>query len=149
MNYFTLGFSLKIDIHKKFESILFLKLHKVGSKLGFQNPLCFELNFKKSKMYSFTFQSLGLGGMVIGTIALRPPRFLEQYGSGMQGGPCCGRFHHVIPILVWWRQQSHLSPPCVLCSGSCDAGKSFGGCFSLLRFIATKGSVPQNLYSVP
>ena len=58
MNYFTLGFSLKIDIHKKFESILFLKLQKVGSKLGFQNPVCFELNFKKSKMYSFTLQSV-------------------------------------------------------------------------------------------
>ena len=58
LNSFTQGFSLKIDIHKKFESILFLKLQKVGSKLGFQNPLSFELNFKKSKMYSFTLQSV-------------------------------------------------------------------------------------------
>ena len=57
LNCFTQGFSLKIDIHKKFESISFLKLQKVGSKFGFENPLCFELNFKKSKMYSFTFQS--------------------------------------------------------------------------------------------
>ena len=57
LNCFTQGFSLKTDIHKEFESIFFLKLQKVGSKFGFQNPLCFELNFKKSKMYSFTFQS--------------------------------------------------------------------------------------------
>ena len=56
LNCFTQGFSLKIDIHKNFESILFLKLQKVGSKFGFQNPLCFELNFKKSKMYSVTLQ---------------------------------------------------------------------------------------------
>jgi len=46
-----------MNIHKEFESILFLKLQKVGSKFGFENPLCFELNLKKTKMYSFTFQS--------------------------------------------------------------------------------------------
>ena len=58
LNCFTQGFSLKIDIHKKFESILFLKLQKVESEIRFENPLCFELNFKKSKMYSVTLQSV-------------------------------------------------------------------------------------------
>ena len=58
MNCFTQGFSLKTDIHKKFESILFLKLQKVESEIRFENPLCFELNFKKSKMYSVTLQSV-------------------------------------------------------------------------------------------
>lgn len=58
LNCFTQGFSLKTDIHKKFESILFLKLQKVESEIRFENPLCFELNFKKSKMYSVTLQSV-------------------------------------------------------------------------------------------
>ena len=58
MNCFTQGFSLKTDIHKKFESILFLKLQKVESEIRFENPLCFELKFKKSKMYSVTLQSV-------------------------------------------------------------------------------------------
>ena len=58
LNCFTQGFSLKTDIHKKFESILFLNLQKVESEIRFENPLCFELNFKKSKMYSVTLQSV-------------------------------------------------------------------------------------------
>ena len=58
LNNFNQGFSLKTDIHKKFESILFLKLQKVESEIRFENPLCFELNFKKSKMYSVTLQSV-------------------------------------------------------------------------------------------
>ena len=58
MNCFTQGLSLKTDIHKEFENALFLKLQKVGSKFGFENPLCFELNFKKSKMYSVTLHSV-------------------------------------------------------------------------------------------
>ena len=58
LNCFTQGFSLKTNIHKKFESILFLKLQKVESEIRFENPLCFELNFKKSKMYSVTLQSV-------------------------------------------------------------------------------------------
>ena len=55
MNCFTQGFSLKTDIHKNFKSILFLKLQ---SEIRFENPLCFELNFKKNKMYSVTLQSV-------------------------------------------------------------------------------------------
>jgi len=58
LNCFTQGFSLKTYIHKEFESILFLKLQKVESEIRFENSLCFELNFKKSKMYSVTLQSV-------------------------------------------------------------------------------------------
>ena len=58
LNCFSQGFSLKTDIHKKFESILFLKLQKVESEIRFENPLCFELNFKKSKMHLVTLQSV-------------------------------------------------------------------------------------------
>ena len=34
------------------------KTSKVESEIRYENPLCFELNFKKSKMYSVTLQSV-------------------------------------------------------------------------------------------
>ena len=54
----------------------------------------------------------GLGGLVIGITALRPPRPPERSGSDVRGGPCCGRFYHAIPVLVRWRRRSRLSPSC-------------------------------------
>jgi hypothetical protein len=45
-----------------------------------------------------------LGGLVTRTAALRPAWPPEPSGSDVRGGPCCGRFHRAILVLVrWWQ----------------------------------------------
>jgi hypothetical protein len=45
----------------------------------------------------------GWGSMGIGTIASLLPHLLGPFGLDVRGGPCCGQFHHTIPVLVRWR----------------------------------------------
>jgi hypothetical protein len=50
-------------------------------------------------------------GMAIGNIASPPFCLLGPFGSDVRGGPCCGCFHHTVPILVRW-QLLQFSPSC-------------------------------------